>query len=90
MIVWTHCPPHESRATLGHVQLRHRLAELVATATDGEVEAAEVLAGRATLPELGVTSLGYLRLIDAVEREFGIDLEPDGLDTLDDLVRRVG
>jgi acyl carrier protein len=67
-------------------ELRGRLAEMVAKATDGEVEAAEVLAGQAKLADLGVTSLGYLRLIDAVESEFGVELDLASADSLDDLV----
>nr|AGZ93799.1 hypothetical protein [Streptomyces sp. XY152] len=37
------------------------------------------LSGNSTLTELGLTSLAYLRLIDALENEFGvyIDLEED-------------
>ncbi|MBN6052377.1 acyl carrier protein [Nonomuraea sp. RK-328] len=70
-------------------ELRERLASLVAEATDGEVEAAEVLAGPARLTDLGVTSLGFLRLIDAVETEFGVEIDPADFGTLDDLVRDV-
>jgi acyl carrier protein len=71
-------------------QLRQRLADLVATATGGEVESAEVMAGQFTLPALGVTSVAYLRLIDAVEREFGVELDPARrMGTLDDLVAQV-
>ncbi|MEV0198131.1 acyl carrier protein [Nonomuraea sp. NPDC050691] len=70
-------------------ELRERLAGLVAEATDGEVEAAEVLAGPARLADLGVTSLGLLRLIDAVDTAFGVEVDPDAFETLDDLVRNV-
>ncbi|GAA2288401.1 hypothetical protein GCM10010149_38800 [Nonomuraea roseoviolacea subsp. roseoviolacea] len=70
-------------------ELRERLAGLVAEATDGEVEAADVLAGPARLADLGVTSLGFLRLIDAVETEFGAEVDPTEFETLDDLVREV-
>ncbi|NUW36732.1 acyl carrier protein [Nonomuraea sp. SMC257] len=70
-------------------ELRERLAGLVAEATDGEVEAADVLAGPARLTDLGVTSLGLLRLIDAVETEFGVEVDPGEFETLDDLVRNL-
>ena len=72
-------------------QLRRRLAELIAAATEGEVGAADVLAGGRTLRALGVGSLAFLRLVDAVEAEFGVelDLEAPGLETLDGLAGRV-
>jgi acyl carrier protein len=72
-------------------QVRQRLAELVAAATEGEVPAAQVLAGGRSLRALGVGSLAFLRLVDAVEAEFGVELDLDtpGLDTLDGLAARV-
>ncbi|MCC5581183.1 MULTISPECIES: acyl carrier protein [Microtetraspora] len=67
--------------------LRERLAELVSQASDGELAVADILAADSGLPALGVTSLTYLRLIDAIESEFGCDIDLDGpfLDTLDGL-----
>jgi acyl carrier protein len=70
--------------------VRHRIAELVHLATDGRVLAADALTAGASLSALGVDSLGLLRLIDAVEMEYGveIDLAATGprLDTVDDLI----
>jgi acyl carrier protein len=65
---------------------RQRLAELVATATDGAVSAGEALSAGVPLTSLGMTSLAQMRLIDAVESEFGveIDLAGDGMILLDD------
>ncbi|WP_433254103.1 acyl carrier protein [Streptosporangium sp. CA-135522] len=67
--------------------VRERLAAMVATASDGAVTAKEALAATVPLSALGVTSLAQMRLIDAVETEFGveIDLSGDGLGLLDDL-----
>ncbi len=57
-------------------QLRRRLADLIATASDGEVRAEDLLAAEASpLAALGVTSLTQIRLIDAIEENFGIYLE---------------
>ncbi|GAA3221533.1 phosphopantetheine-binding protein [Dactylosporangium siamense] len=71
--------------------LRDRVATMVSTATDGEVTAAEILAGGGSLAALGVGSLAVLRLIDALDDELGVqlDLDAPGFDDFDDLVRTV-
>lgn len=67
--------------------MRERLAALIAEASDGEVTAAQVLEADCSLTALGLTSLGYIRLIDAIEDTFGVDVDFDGShDTLDALV----
>jgi acyl carrier protein len=65
--------------------LRERLAALVASASDGAVSAADALASEHSLRALGLDSLGYLRLIDAVEAAYGVDISADQstLDSLD-------
>jgi acyl carrier protein len=69
--------------------LRARIAQMVSEATGGEVEPADLLAGGSMIA-LGVDSLGLLRLVDAIESEYGVEVELTGagrrLDTLDDLV----
>jgi len=71
------------------VELRQRLAELVERASNGQVGADQALAGQASLSALGLDSLAHLRLIDAIEIEYGVetDLSDDGrrLDTVDDI-----
>jgi acyl carrier protein len=66
---------------------RERLAEMVASASDGAITAGEALAAEVPLTALGFTSLAQMRLIDAVESEFGIefDLSAAGVGALDDL-----
>ncbi|HEY7485630.1 MAG TPA: acyl carrier protein [Streptosporangiaceae bacterium] len=67
-------------------RLRRVLADMVADASDGDVTAEEVLAARHPLSALGVTSLTQIRLIDAIEDTFGIDVDlDDGLTFLDSL-----
>ncbi|MBO3751363.1 acyl carrier protein [Streptosporangiaceae bacterium NEAU-GS5] len=70
--------------------LRERVAELVSVASGGDLAVPDILAADCTLPALGVTSLTYIRLIDAIEDEFGVDLDlvtdPGAIDTLDGLV----
>ncbi|WP_433528589.1 phosphopantetheine-binding protein [Micromonospora sp. CA-263727] len=74
---------------MGTAELRERIAELVGEATGGAVSAADVLAGGSMIA-LGVDSLGLLRLVDAIELEYDVEVELNGpgrpLDTLDDLV----
>ncbi|HZM75597.1 MAG TPA: acyl carrier protein [Candidatus Limnocylindrales bacterium] len=71
--------------------LELQLAAMVSAATDGEVEAREALAETDSLARLGVGSLAYLRLIEAVERRYGVtlDLETDMsyLDTVESLAK---
>ncbi|MFI6321048.1 acyl carrier protein [Nonomuraea sp. NPDC050556] len=67
--------------------IKERLATLVAEASDNAVTAEEALAATVPLTALGLTSIGQMRLIDAIESEFGVevDLTGDGLALLDDL-----
>jgi hypothetical protein len=57
--------------------LRARLVQLVTAACDGEVTEAEVAGWPGTLAALGAGSLAQLRLVDAVEREYGVQLDLD-------------
>ena len=64
--------------------IRQRLAVLVAEACDGEITPAEAAAAH-SLALMGVNSLATLRLIDSVEREFGVALDladPAALDSV--------
>jgi acyl carrier protein len=58
-------------------QLRRLLAELVAEASDGEIRSEDVLAAAVPLPAIGVTSLTQIRLIDAIEDRWGIEVDAD-------------
>lgn len=77
-------------------ELRHRLIELIQQATDGAVGPEDALVDGASLSALGLDSLGLLRLIDAIEAEYDVDVEfgtgrlsPDSLDSfVDYLVTR--
>ena len=52
-----------------------RLADMIADASDGEISAEEVLAGTHSLSALGLTSLARIRLIDAIEDGFGVEID---------------
>ncbi|WP_067178595.1 acyl carrier protein [Microtetraspora niveoalba] len=69
--------------------LRERLAELVSQSCDGEISAAEALEATVPLSYLGLTSLAQMRLIDTLEREYGVEVDLGGdiafLDSVDGL-----
>jgi acyl carrier protein len=69
--------------------IKQRLADLVAQASDNAVTAQEALRSEVPLTALGLTSIGQMRLVDAIEAEFGVEVEltDDGLAMLDDLDR---
>ncbi|WP_329110900.1 acyl carrier protein [Micromonospora sp. NBC_01699] len=73
----------------GDDTLRLRLAELINEVTDGAVATEDVLVGGASLVALGLDSLGLLRLIDAIEAEYDVELNLSAtgrtLNTLEDL-----
>ncbi len=72
--------------------LRQRLADLMTAATDGDVPAGAMVVAGASLTDLGVGSLGFLRFLDAVEDEFGVDVADDDdelPDTIDTFVDRL-
>jgi acyl carrier protein len=56
-------------------QIRRMLADMIAEASDGEVSAEEALAGDHSLAALGLGSLALIRLIDAIEDTFGVDVD---------------
>lgn len=58
--------------------LERRLADLVADVSGGEISAKEALAGDHSLSALGLTSLAWIRLIDAIEDTFGVDVDLGG------------
>ncbi len=71
---------------LTDIALKTRLAHLVAESCEGTVSVEQAMSAEVTLRDLGVTSLAYLRLIDAVENEFGVYVDMEGdvayLDTI--------
>jgi acyl carrier protein len=79
------------------VLLRRRLAELIQQATNGRVTAADVLVDGVSLGALGLDSLGLLRLVDAVEAEYDVEIDfgagrisPDSLDSFVDFLAARG
>lgn len=70
--------------------MRQRVAELVSTASQGAVRADDALTSDAPLGHLGLDSLGLLRLVDALELEYDIEIDLTDvrvrLDTVDAIV----
>ncbi|SEK31258.1 acyl carrier protein [Streptacidiphilus jiangxiensis] len=67
--------------------VKQRIAELVEGCSDGALAVGDLLEGDATLSERGLTSLARMRLLDAVEAEFGVEitLDESGWALTDDL-----
>ena len=59
---------------------RRRVADIIGEASAGAVPPADALAGDTPLFDLGLDSLSWLRLIDAVEIGYGVDLNLGGTD----------
>ena len=63
-----------------------RLAQLISEVSDGEITVEEVLAAGHSLSALGLTSLARIRLIDAIEHTFGVEMDlSDELATFEDV-----
>jgi acyl carrier protein len=58
-------------------ELHRDLAILVVEASDGQISATEAVAEPESLGLLGLTSLGFVRLIQAVEGRYGVAVELD-------------
>jgi acyl carrier protein len=58
--------------------MREWLAEALATASDGEVSAEEILSADSPFVALGITSIAMVRLVDAIEAELDVFIEFGG------------
>lgn len=75
--------------------LRARLVALVIESGDGNITEADIADANGALRGLNYSSLSYMRLIDAIENDLGVYIDPDAdnelfesLDTLVPLVRK--
>lgn len=73
--------------------LRRQLLELVVAAGDGTVTSADLAATNGSLADVGYSSLSYMRLIDMIENELGVYLDPEAGDeafqSIDDITQLV-
>jgi acyl carrier protein len=73
--------------------IKQRVQRLVFLAAGGKISEADLASSDTDLREIGLDSLGYLNLLEGLERTFGVsidlDQEPDHkfLHTIDNLVR---
>ena len=75
--------------------LRARLVTLVIESGDGNITEADIADANGALRGLNYSSLSYMRLIDAIENDLGVYIDPEAgnelfesLDTLTPLVRK--
>ncbi|MFC6081927.1 acyl carrier protein [Sphaerisporangium aureirubrum] len=66
------------RTAVDAARLRRDLADMIASASGGEVRADDVLTTGHSLSALGLTSLARIRLIDALEDTYGVDVDLSG------------
>jgi acyl carrier protein len=77
--------------------LRAQLVRLIVAAGDGTVTESDLVQAGGSLRALNYTSLSFMRLIDAIENELGVYVDPEAdperfatIDTLADLVHESG
>ena len=62
---------------MDHSSLRAKILELAIAAGDGSVSADELAGVNYSLRSVGYSSLSYMRLIDSIENEIGVYLDPE-------------
>ncbi len=79
--------------TFSGPQVRDGVIRLVVTSHEGDMTASDLDTHGGVLASLNYTSLSYIRLLDAIENEFGVYLDPeedgDVLGTVDGIVGAV-
>lgn len=65
-------------STTSSTTLSERIAAVVETVSGGTIPAEKAVAPSVDLGDHGLTSLGFLQLIDAVENEFGVYVDLEG------------
>ncbi|MEE1782269.1 phosphopantetheine-binding protein [Streptomyces sp. SP17BM10] len=62
---------------MDNTDLRAKILELAIAAGDGSVSADELAGADYSLRDVGYSSLSYMRLIDSIENEVGVYLDPE-------------
>lgn len=74
--------------------LRQRIVRIVLASAEGDLSEQDLAAANWSLAQVSYSSLAYIRMIDTVENELGVYLDPeeesDRFETVDSLVELVG
>lgn len=60
-----------------HADVRAHLVRLILESSDRNLAAGDLARDSGSLRTLGYSSLSYIRLIDAIENELGVYIDPD-------------
>jgi len=63
--------------TTTSTELRSTIVRIVLESGEGEITESDLAAADWSLTAVGYTSLSYIRMIDAVENELGVYLDPE-------------
>ncbi|GLZ29304.1 hypothetical protein Lesp02_14940 [Lentzea sp. NBRC 105346] len=83
----------ESTAMSQPDDLRARIVRIVVESAEGDLSEQDLVAAGGSLPGVSYSSLSLIRMIDAVENQLGVYLDPDSdsarFETIDSLVELV-
>lgn len=86
--------PKENDMAIHPDDLRTHLVRIVLASAEGDLTEETLASAGWSLPEVSYSSLAYIRMIDAVENELGVYLDPEEeserFETIDSLVDLVG
>jgi acyl carrier protein len=60
-----------------HAELREQLIRLIVESGDGGIGPQDLAATGGSLSDLGYSSISYMRLIDAIENDLGVYIDPE-------------
>lgn len=73
--------------------IRSRIVRIVLSSAEGDLTERDLATANWSLPQVSYSSLAYIRMIDTVENELGVYLDPeeesDRFETIDSLVELV-
>ncbi|MBO4159728.1 MULTISPECIES: acyl carrier protein [Micromonospora] len=58
-------------------RIRQKVARIITESAEGGLSEADLDRAGGSLPALGYSSLSYIRMIDAIENTFGIEIDQD-------------